>query len=102
MTKMLTVEDVLSTRAEFDHVVEVRSIAPALILVLERDAPMRMAMLSSTESEFLALQEEVASSAEWAGVLNAFFEGCDELREHEHADRLSNGQRISTLRVTEK
>jgi hypothetical protein len=59
-------------------------------------------MLSSTESEFRALQEEVASNAGWSVVLNAFFEASDELREDEHARRLSNGRRISTHRVTDK
>jgi hypothetical protein len=55
-------DDVLETQAEFDHEMPVRTIAPAIVLVLEREAPMRMETLASTEGEMAALQEECSSN----------------------------------------
>jgi hypothetical protein len=47
----LTVDDVLAEPCEYDHSIELRSIGPAIVLVLERDGPMRMETLISTEAE---------------------------------------------------
>lgn len=108
----LTVEDVVSASAEYDHVHEVRAVGPALVLVLEREAPMRLETLSSTESEFNALREECSSNRRWQALLDVYFavkadeEGIGHtdlwLREEDHASRLQAGQRLSTLRVTEE
>jgi hypothetical protein len=105
---VVTVEDVLSAAAEFDHVVEVRSIGPAVVLVLEKDAPLRMNLLASTESERQALRDECRSNPMWGEILDTWFacksdeDDFDFGREDEHADRLDNGRRLDTLRVTER
>jgi hypothetical protein len=57
-----TVANVLSARAEFDHECIVRSIGPAIVLVLERDAPMRMEAVASTEQEVNVLLDEIANN----------------------------------------
>jgi hypothetical protein len=103
----LTVSDILNTKAGFDHVVEVRSIAPALTLVLEKDAPFRMELLASTESEHQALRDECRSNHRWREILEAWFackdneDDMDFRREDKHAGRLAAGERISTVRVTD-
>jgi hypothetical protein len=107
---MLTVKDVLETRAEYDHELPVRSIGPALVLVLEREAPLRMETLASTDNEFDVLREECYSNPRWKALLDLYFEiRTDEegvehsdlwRREDDHADRLEAGQKLSSVRVT--
>jgi hypothetical protein len=104
---VVTVEDVLSAPAEFDHVLEVRSIGPAVVLVLEKDAPLRMDLLASTESERQALRDECRSNPMWGEILGTWFacksdDDFDFHREDEHVNRLDNGRRLETLRVTER
>jgi hypothetical protein len=107
-TAALTVTDILNSRAEFDHSLEVRSTAPALVLILERDAPLRMELLASTEAEHKALQEECGSNPRWHTILEAWYVAKDDefdigaRREDDHAERLDAGQRLSTLRVTDE
>jgi hypothetical protein len=106
-----TVKDVLETRAEYDHELPVRSIGPALVLVLEREAPLRMETLASTDNEFDALREECYSNPRWKALLDLYFEiRTDEegiehsdlwRREDDHADRLEAGLKISSVRVAE-
>jgi hypothetical protein len=101
----LTPEDVLSTPAEFDHSTEIRSMAPAIVLVLEREAPIRLELLASTEAEHAALREECRSNPRWAEVLDGYFAAKDDeddfafQREDRHAQRLDAGTPLSTLRV---
>jgi hypothetical protein len=90
----VTVSNIMNAQAQFDHVAEVRSIAPAVVLVLEKDAPLRMETLASTEAERLALREECRSNPVWGEILDTWFA-------NEHASRLQNGERISTPRVAE-
>lgn len=98
-----TVSDVLSARAEFDHECIVRSIGPAIVLVLERDAPMRMEAVASTEQEVNVLLDEVANNERWRELIDVF----DELADvgpwvDEYAERLRRGKRISSFRVTDE
>src|SRR5437867_3049128 len=102
----LTPQDVLSAPAEFDHELEVRSVAPAIVIVLEREAPLRLELLASTEAEHAALREECRSNPRWAAMLDSFFaskadEADEDFRlEDRHVKRLDSGQRLSTLRVS--
>ena len=72
MKSELTVERILYTRARCGHELRVRSVGPAILLVIERDAPLRMEMLSNTFSEDNALREWLTSSPGLASVGNAF------------------------------
>lgn len=108
----LTVSDILSASAEYDHEHTVRSIGPAIVLVLERDAPMRLETISSTESEFQALLDEVANNERWGELLALF----DQLHAEEetvpnadlwtrvdaYTERLMRGKRISSCRVADE
>jgi hypothetical protein len=106
----LTVEDILSAPAEYDHTLEVRSIAPAIVLVLEQEAPMRLEAVASTRAEFEALLAWCSNTPQVREILDLFYavkaeEEGTELsncwrREDEHAERLESGQRLLTLRVT--
>jgi hypothetical protein len=101
----LTVTEILKTKAGYDHVADVRSIAPAVVLVLEKDAPLRMELLASTEAEHQALREECRSNPRWAEILDAWFvskadeDDFDFRREDEHAERLRGGEKLVTPRV---
>jgi hypothetical protein len=109
MLSELTVKDVLRASAEYDHVLEVRAIGPAIVLVLERDAPLRMELMTSTESEYAALLEEVQANEKWGAILQlwdairAEEEGASEAdfwrREDNHAARLRSGRRVTETRV---
>jgi hypothetical protein len=103
--EVVTVDEIMSTPAEYDHALEVRSVGPAIVLILERDAPLRMEALASTEAEEDALRETARNDARWWHILDAWFAArADEgdtwfRREIRHGERLSSGQRLSTLRV---
>jgi hypothetical protein len=104
---LVTVENVLAASCEFDHELPVRSIGPALCLVLERDAPLRMETLASTEAEFRALEESCRNDLRWKALLDTYFALKDEEegqlpREDAHAERLQAGQRLSSVRVTDR
>jgi hypothetical protein len=106
----LTAEDVLRAPTEYDHVTEVRSVGPAILLVLERDGPLRMEIAASTEGAYLALLDEVAANPKWSELLALF----DNLRADEEdtwvadlqrrdtrwRNRLERGRRIECDRVT--
>lgn len=105
----MTVADVLSAPAEFDHEYTVRSVGPCAILVLELEAPMRAEYVASTDSEFDALVAWAREHDLTRHVLDAFYaaksieEGTEAplgwSRESAHARRLSSGQRIATTRA---
>lgn len=107
----MNVNDVLSAKAEYDHVHEVRSIGPAIVLVLERDAPLRLALVYSTEGEFEALKDSARNEPRWVELLDLFFalradeEGIEHAdlwaREAAHTDRLASGERLMNPRVTD-
>ena len=110
MEQPLTVRRVLDAPAECDHEITVRAVGPAVVIVIERDAPLRWEMLSSTSGEHNALREWLVNSAKAAHVWAAFLEA----KEHEegtsdpgrwrledaHAARLAAAQPISSVRVT--
>lgn len=104
---LLTVDDVLSAPAEYDHSTEIRSVGPAVLLVLEREAPLRLETLASTEAEFAALREWISSNDRARLILGAFFEAKDDetggslapRRDDEHAARLRRARRIGSARV---
>jgi hypothetical protein len=107
----LTVKDVLRAPAEYDHALEVRAIGPAIVLVLEKDAPLRMEIMSSTEAEFNALVDELQANEKWGEILQlwdairAEEEGVCEAdfwrREDRHVARLRSGRRVTETRVAE-
>jgi hypothetical protein len=111
MTNTLKVQDVLSAPAEFAHARQVRAIAPAIVLVLELEAPLRAEFIASSESEFAALVAEIGCNPSWRELLNVYFsakateEGTQDPslweREDAHHDRLRAGRSLSTLRVSE-
>lgn len=106
----LTAERLLATPAAFDHELRVRSIGPAIVIVLERDAPLRFEVLTSTEGENGALREYVEGSPRAAHVWAAFRSA----KEHEegvqdpgdwsladeHEKRLAAASPIASDRVT--
>ena len=108
-TEGLTVEQALAVRAEFAHELVVRAVGPAVILVLELGAPLRMEHIASTDSEFDALLEHTRCSPAAGHVLQAFAEakeveeGSSDAglwrREQAHHERLENAQPLSSLRV---
>lgn len=111
MGTVLTVSDILGTPAEYDHELSVRAIGPAVVLILEREAPMRLESLASTESEFDALREWCSESPRIRRLLELYFllkqdeEGIAHTdlwaHEDEHTGRLQRAQRIETSRVAD-
>lgn len=107
----MNVDGVLTATAEYDHVHEVRSIGPAIVLVLEREAPLRLDLVYSTQSEFGALKDSARNDPRWVELLDMFFalraeeEGVKHVglsaREAAHTDRLASGERMTNLRVTD-
>jgi hypothetical protein len=100
----LTTADVLGTPAEYANELHVRTIGPAIVLVLERDAPIRMEVIAGTHGEMLALQEWVHRDEQAAGMLDSYFAQSEsELfsREDRHTERLAQGRSLSTLRVSD-
>jgi hypothetical protein len=105
----LTVAEILDTPAGYDHAVEVRSIGPAVALVIEVEGPMRMEYLHSTEAEFRSLVAYLRDNPHARRVMDAFLEakaeqeGTDDVlcwaREDEHIERLTNGQRLTNTRA---
>jgi hypothetical protein len=108
----LTVEHVLAARAEYDHELSIRAIGPAIAIVLEREGPLRMETLSSTEAEFDALKEECRSNPRWQELLDVYFglkadeEGIADSalwqREGDHVRRLNSGSEVNTPRIAER
>lgn len=93
---MLTVEEILHAPAEFDHEVVIRSIGPALVFVLEAEAPERMEVLASTDSEIQALNCHLRDNARHTAMIDAYYEGRDEddssfASEDAHVERLRQG-----------
>jgi hypothetical protein len=101
----LTVSKILRQSAAYAHSLEVRAQAPALVLILEVDAPLRLEPLFETEREEKRLLDELAANDVWHRILAAFemaraleegsFESADVWRRSEdHARRLAEGQKI--------
>jgi hypothetical protein len=107
MESSLTVDEVLTEPAGFDHEVTVKAVGPAVVLVLEREAPLRMELLASTDAEHQALREEARSNPRWGVILEGWIGSKDEendlgcRREDDHVDRLERGARITDYRVTD-
>jgi hypothetical protein len=105
MPNELTVADVLNVPREARYLTMIRSIAPAIVIVLEKDAPARMQFLRTTEEEEDTLAEWARGDQLAARVLDAYF-GDDEEdserweREDDHAARLEAGERLDSLRLT--
>jgi hypothetical protein len=103
----LTVEQILRSPAEFDHEITVRSIGPAIVAVLEAEAPLRFEVLASTEQEACALrawlETNTYASHVWAAYLEAQAAQQDQSvefsREDVHASRLERAQPMR-LRVS--
>jgi hypothetical protein len=101
-TTGLTPDQIVSAPVEYRSF-EVRTVGPAVVLVAERDAPLRMDVLASTHAEQEALREFVHRDPRVAELLGTYFDhGEDDLfvREDAHAKRLKKGQ-PSSLRVIE-
>jgi hypothetical protein len=103
LDKPLTPADVLAARAYCSHSHEVRAIGPAVVIVVELDAPLRLETLASTESEFGALREWCRSNPIANHVLTAFYEARDAQndgfsdREDVHTERLRRGETLATM-----
>jgi hypothetical protein len=101
MDTVITVEDVLNTPVEYAHSAEVRSLAPAVVLILERDAPARMQFLRTTEEEEDMLAKWARGDALAGRVLDAYF-GDDDLdserfeREDDYTLRMTTGVAVVT------
>lgn len=98
----LVVRDILGAQAEADHELTIRTIAPAFVLVFELEAPPRMELIASTESEHAALREWAARDPRAHHVLMSYYDvEPEERRGNLHAQRLQKAQPLSTLRVSE-
>lgn len=103
----LTPADVIQAPAEFDHELVVRAVGPAIVVIIEREAPVRHEVLAATQGEAFALREWVESTREaghvWAAVLDVIFAddtlAPDLSRVNAHSARLDAASRIQTLRV---
>jgi hypothetical protein len=86
---------------------ELRVIAPALVLVLEKDAPPRIEIAGvEMRGDAAALTEFVDSDELALDVRSAFYSHAQDnplLHEHRerYTDRLDQGVTLSTLRVTD-
>jgi hypothetical protein len=100
----LTASDVISARAEYVHELNLRTVGPAVVLVAERDAPLRMEVLADTHGEHQALVEFVRRDPRVAELLDTCFAYGEPdlfLREDAHATRLEKRQPLSTFRVVD-
>ena len=106
----VTPAHVLEASAEYDpdHELTVRSIGPAVVIVVERDAPIRHEVLAATRGEMLALRDWLESNPTaaytWASYLEAIWsddslEQPDLSRANEHAARLEKATRTKKLCV---
>jgi len=103
-TTSLTPDQVVNAPIEYRSF-EVRTVGPAIVFVAERDAPLRMEVLSTTHAEQEALREFLHREPRVAELLDTYFHyGEGELfaREDAHADRLRAGRPLpSNYRVTD-
>ncbi len=109
----LTAAHVLEAPAQVDpdHEVLVRSVAPAALIILEKDAPPRIELLLATRGEFAALREFLFGEAEPAHIWGAYLDTVvhdesrelapDTRRKDEHAARLRQAEKSSGLRVSD-
>ena len=97
----MTADEALSAPAEYAHSVEVRSVGPAAVIVLEVDAPMRVEFLYGTDGECSALIEHLRRDELTNELMRRYFAaGHDEVvREELHADRLARGSRLEEFRA---
>jgi hypothetical protein len=105
-TTDLTVRDVLAAPAEFAHEASVRTQGPAVLLVLEVDAPPRLEVLAGTRGEAASLQSFIRRDPLAGDVTATYFafNGDDPVvyeREDRHAERLEAGRPLSSLRVSD-
>lgn len=77
----------------FVNELTVRTVGPALVFVIELEAPVRMSTLASTDSEFERLKHWTLDDANAAAVCSAFFEH-EDLSETDRADE--HVQRLAT------
>ncbi len=96
MQNELTAADVLDAPVDSNWFTVVRSVAPAVVIVLEKDAPARLEFLRSTEAEEDDLVEWSSRDEVASRVISAYL-GDDDLdgerfeREDEYTDRMSSG-----------
>jgi hypothetical protein len=69
----VTVADILDAPRASNYVTAVRSLAPAVVLILEKDAPARMQFLRTTEDEEDTLAEWARGDQLAGRVLSAYF-----------------------------
>lgn len=91
----LTPEDVLDTPAAVRSM-EVRTVAPAIVLVAEIGAPLRLEVIGGTHGEAAALRTMIETDERVSFLMDIYrCERDDFGREEEHASRLSAGQTIT-------
>lgn len=115
MSETLTVDDVLSARAGFEYATEIRSIGPALVIVIEKEAPIRFQRLADTVGDRLALEDWIRDNEPAHEITFAFAKakaleevsggGADRAtrrrealaRDMEHEQRLAGAERADPL-----
>jgi len=81
-------------------VTEIRSVAPALVLIAEIDAPLRLDVLADP-SEVEILREHLDRDDRLRLLMDVYRADRDDSvfgREDRHADRLDQGRTLSSLR----
>jgi hypothetical protein len=100
-TTDLVVRDIINSPAEADHELTVRTIAPAFALIFEIEAPPRIELLASTDSEHATLREWAARDPRAHHVISSYFDvEADERRGQRHVARLDKARPL-TLRVSD-
>lgn len=101
MPEELTVAAVLNVPREARYLTMIRSIAPAIIIVLEKDAPARLEFLRKTEPEEDDVVEWARRDAVASRVIDAYM-GDDDLdserfdREDDYTMRMTTGVTVVT------
>lgn len=67
----MTADDVLAARADTREM-RIRTIGPALVIVIEQEAPTRLQLLASSESEMQALGAWMRLDEHASGLLDAY------------------------------
>lgn len=99
-TTALSVEDILDAPAIYSSS-EIRHVGPAIVLIAERDAPLRVEVLATSRGDGLALQEFIRSDRRVRELLDTYFAYAEDdplifEREDRHVERLDAGRPLST------
>jgi hypothetical protein len=99
-TTNLTADQIVNAPVEYRSL-EIRTVAPALVFVIEKDAPPRMEMIADTHGEALVVQELVRADPVAGEFVDIYFgekAAGDFVREDAYAERLEAGHPIGGSR----